>query len=111
MQNNRRAKKSRRHKQKKTKEEFGCKYGCENKGDSLNEQRIMNSIIYEKKINVHVSWLDPKLFIPGNHYEKTKLGLKLPMVVLNNWIKGNAAKIARAKRWKHWYLDDNGKCV
>ena len=83
-----------------------------NLGNSGNEQRIMNSIIYGNTTNnVHVSWLDPQLFIPGNLYKGTDLGLKSPpIIVLNNWIKGNAAKIERAKKWNHWYLDDKGRC-
>lgn len=32
------------------------------------------------------------------------------MIILNNWIKGNTAKIARAKKWNHWYLNKNGQC-
>ena len=78
-------------------------------GRSGNEQFIMTSIIRDKTINVTVNWLDPQLFTPGKYYERINLSLKLPMVVLNNWIIGNAAKIARAKKWKHWYLDDNGR--
>ena len=80
-------------------------------GSSGNEQLMMNSIIRDKTINVSVSWLDPQLFISGKNYERINFGLKLPMVVLNNWIIGNVAKIVRATKWRYWYLDDNGRCL
>ena len=81
-------------------------------GNSGNEQMMFGSMIREKTINVNVSWLDPQLFVNGKDYERINTPrVKLPMVVQNNWIIGNVAKIARAKKWKHWYLDDNGRCL
>lgn len=40
------------------------------------------------------------------------LGAGMPYVINNNWIIGNFAKIARAKRWGHWFLQDEqrGTC-
>jgi hypothetical protein len=31
-------------------------------------------------------------------------------VVQNNFIKGNDLKRQRARRFKHWYLDEGGRC-
>eukprot|EP00961_Rhodomonas_salina_P240202 3245450-Rhodomonas_salina.2 len=35
-----------------------------------------------------------------------------PFVINNNWIVGNKAKISRAKRWGHWFVqdEDTGTC-
>ena len=76
--------------------------------DSGSEQLMLNSLI-RKEPNLVMQWLDWQLFAPGVYYSNKN---KYPraMVILNNWIKGNAAKIARSKKWNHWYLDENGKC-
>ena len=36
----------------------------------------------------------------------------LPFVINNNWIIGNLPKITRARRWGHWFVQDNvsGSC-
>ena len=33
-------------------------------------------------------------------------GGKQIIVLQNNWIAGNDAKVSRARRWGHWFLDD-----
>ena len=30
-----------------------------------------------------------------------------PVVILNNWVRGNDVKVARAKSWHHWFLSDS----
>lgn len=36
----------------------------------------------------------------------------MPYIINNNWIAGNAPKISRAKRWGHWFVQDEtaGSC-
>merc|ERR1712194_3544 len=56
-----------------------------------------------------VSWLSQNLFLPGNWYfNKTmRTYSPTPIVIQNNYVIGNSAKITRAKIWKHWFLDEN----
>ena len=77
--------------------------------DSGSEQLMLNSLI-RKEPHLNMQWLDWQLFAPGLYY-RDKNKFPRAMVILNNWIKGNAAKIARSKKWNHWYLDENGKCT
>ena len=30
-----------------------------------------------------------------------------PVVILNNWVRGNDVKVARAKSWHNWFLSDS----
>jgi FkbM family methyltransferase len=76
--------------------------------DSGSEQLMLNGLI-RKEPNLNMQWLDWHLFAPGLYY-KDKNKFPQPMIILNNWIKGNSAKIARSKKWNHWYLDGNQKC-
>jgi FkbM family methyltransferase len=82
-------------------------------GDTGSEQLLMDGILKSDE-NLIVHWLDPELFKPGIYYQDAEVQLeevghqkaveKTPVLILNNWIIGNKAKIARAKRWGHWYL-------
>jgi len=91
---------------------FQNKMSASKKGTEMNdsgsEQLMLNSLI-RKEPNLNVQWLDWHLFAPGLYY-RDKNKFPQPMIILNNWIKGNPAKIARAKKWNHWYLDGNGEC-
>ena len=64
----------------------------------------------------HVLWLDTCEYTSGVWYDKMKresrCKLKDMKVLQNNYLTGNAAKIARAKAWRHWYVDEAaGKCT
>ena len=76
--------------------------------DSGSEQLMLNSLI-RKEPHLNMQWLDWHLFAPGLYY-RDKNKFPQPMIILNNWIKGNSAKIARSKKWNHWYLNKNGQC-
>ena len=81
-------------------------------GDQGSEQLIMDKLIRRIK-GLTVSWLPPYLFAPGLYYKDAGYRKKVgdPMVVLNNWVIGNDVKIARSKKWKHWYLGSDGQCL
>jgi FkbM family methyltransferase len=80
-----------------------------NMNDSGSEQLMLNGLI-RKEPNLDMQWLDWHYFAPGLYYRSHQKWVR-PYVILNNWIKGNKAKIARAKKWKHWFLDGNGQCL
>ena len=77
-------------------------------GDSGSEQLMLNNLISIEP-NLKLEWLDYSLFAPGQYYSNQQY-YKNPMVILNNWIVGNHAKIKRAQQWGHWYLSKDGKC-
>ena len=80
-----------------------------NMNDSGSEQLMLNGLI-RKEPNLNMQWLDWYYFAPGLYYKSKEKWVR-PYVILNNWIKGNKAKISRAKKWKHWFLDENGECL
>ena len=81
-------------------------------GDKGSEQLLLDRLIRQVK-GLKVSWLPPEYFVPGLYYrsERYRNSIKDPYVILNNWVIGNDAKIARAKKWKHWYLGEDGQCL
>ena len=87
-----------------------------------NEQIVLGNLVFNSP-DVHLQWLDPTLFVSGLYYRKDQrleriknwfLGRKTdyhPIVILNNWIRGNAAKEERVKKWKHWFLSAQEQCI
>lgn len=65
--------------------------------------------------NVRFHELDPREFVLGNWYEKNGfygINSVSPTVINNNFIIGIDNKIARARRFGHWFLDDKTqKCL
>jgi FkbM family methyltransferase len=86
--------------------------GSNNIGD-VGEQHTMTPLL--RKSNLDVMWLDTCNFARGQWYDNTSTyhkGCEEPWVLQNNWIVGNDAKVARAKEWGHWFLEQNGgKCL
>ena len=78
-------------------------------GDHGSEQLMLDKMIREDS-ELRVGWLDPHTFVPGLWYKDTSYRNTDAAVVLNNLIIGNEAKIKRAKKWKHWFLDQQGAC-
>ena len=78
-------------------------------GKVVIEQDTLFKIIQESK--ARVKWLDIRQFPCGKWYDDkyTFHGLPFrfyanePIVIQNNYIVGNEAKIQRAKKWGHWY--------
>jgi hypothetical protein len=73
-------------------------------GDSGSEQLMLDKLIREEP-NLTVAWLPPENFASGLYYRDARYSksIKHPIVILNNFIIGNSAKINRAKKWKHWF--------
>lgn len=60
---------------------------------------------------LHWTFFPRKLFVGGLWYKnETFRSIVTPIVVQNNWIIGNQAKIARAKDWNHWFLRNDLTC-
>ncbi len=82
------------------------------------EQNTLYSIVQQHK--PRMKWLDISKFPCGKWYDNSNRyhGLPIqdyanqPIVIQNNWIVGNAAKIQRAKKWGHWYYSGKyDKCL
>ena len=58
------------------------------------------------------TFLPRKLFVGGLWYKnETFRNSVTPLVIQNNWVIGNHAKVQRAKNWGHWYLLDDLTCA
>lgn len=87
----------------------------------VGEQLTMTRLLRRDR-HIEMQWLDPKKYCSGKYYignhagEWDKPAWHVPsmyhsdscVVIQNNWITGNGAKVRRAKAHKHWYLDDGG---
>lgn len=87
-----------------------------------NDQSFLTQLLrkeaesYRAGNPVRFSLLDPNLFVDGRWYwEKgNPYGPEAadPVVINNNWISGTEAKVARAKRWGHWFWDEGAeRCI
>lgn len=74
----------------------------------IGEQHTMTPLL--KKLSIQVHWLNQCESANGKWYRQTNPSCPLPMVIQNNWIVGNHAKIERAKKYKQWFLDKSGQC-
>jgi hypothetical protein len=83
-------------------------------GDVLlqGEQWLLTQLL-EKDTSLKVSWLDSCDFACGKWYDDSDYRARCPRptVIQNNYIKGVGTKVARAKRWGQWFVEDTGKCA
>lgn len=77
-----------------------------------NDQQFFSRLIREKYKNVTYKILPLDIYADGQWYNlpENKRKESRPVIINNNWVLGNDAKISRAKKWKHWFIDDNLKC-
>jgi FkbM family methyltransferase len=85
--------------------------GRDHIGDEGSEQHMLNALIQEEP-GLQVGWLPREYFVPGVYYNDPEYAATItnPKVILNNWIVGTDKKIERAKKWKHWFLAEDGQC-
>ncbi len=85
-----------------------------------NDQTYLTHILFhvpsfQSKYNVKFQALDSNQFVLGNWYEKNDyygVNSVSPTVINNNFIIGIDNKIARARRFGHWFIDDKTqKCI
>ena len=85
----------------------GTKQGTE-MNDAGSEQLMLDGLVRQEK-NLTLQWLNPENFVCGLYYKHMN-DYRDPTVIQNNWIKGNGAKIKRAKEHEHWYVQ-HGHCM
>jgi len=76
----------------------------------IGEQHTMSKML-QKQTKVKVNWLTQCEYANGKWYDKPDSTCPRPMIVHNNFIIGNDKKVARLKKWKQWFLDDQGLCL
>jgi hypothetical protein len=76
--------------------------------DLGNEMFLLQQSLHEVKWDFFP--LDK--FVSGLWYEDTYFRKHTqPVVIQNNWIKGNYNKTIRARKWNHWYLTEKLECL
>lgn len=77
-----------------------------------NDQVYFSTLIKQRYANVTTGELPLDTYADGKWYELTEQERKSkPAVVIsNNFVLGNANKIQRAKKWRHWFLRDDCTC-
>lgn len=86
--------------------------GAEGEIELPGEQWFMTDMLHAS--NITLKWLDSCRFAPGRWYLEEQYRhrcLQRPLVLQNNYIKGNSNKIKRAKAWGHWFLTFYGTCM
>eukprot|EP01127_Copromyxa_protea_P010165 TRINITY_DN2453_c0_g1_i12.p1 TRINITY_DN2453_c0_g1~~TRINITY_DN2453_c0_g1_i12.p1 ORF type:complete len:361 (+),score=52.51 TRINITY_DN2453_c0_g1_i12:168-1250(+) len=78
------------------------------------EQNIFSQLLWSWPPESYGVFL-PESYICGLWYKDAAVRKKStnPVVINNNWhpVTGVAAKTERAKKWRHWFLDDKGQCL
>ena len=78
---------------------------------NVGEQVLLTQILVDENIRVH--WLNTCEYASGAWYNMETYQQRCPLntikVLQNNYIVGNQAKVARARKWHHWFLNEK-KC-
>ena len=85
---------------------------------TISEQTILKELLLSVFAGATYAALDRCTYTSGQWYTFNNIDLRrrcvtasgAPVVVNNNWIVGNAAKIKRAQLWGHWFIDETGAC-
>lgn len=78
-----------------------------------NDQQYLSKLVFSKYGGLRYKILSTDDYADGKWYSFSKEErnrLKMPLILNNNWISGNLAKIKRAKAWGHWFLTESGHC-
>ncbi|CAH1802316.1 unnamed protein product [Owenia fusiformis] len=78
---------------------------------AVNDQTLLNeNLKYENgSARLNYTILDLNIVADGQWYNETG-NRSIPLVLNNNWVIGKEAKISRAKKFHHWFIDDDNNC-
>jgi len=84
----------------------------------LGEQVILEGLLKDGYANATHHALSPCVYASGLWYRPNEdakrrnciLKHGVPVLINNNWIIGNDAKIERSKAWGHWFIENDGAC-
>ncbi|CAG2232421.1 unnamed protein product [Mytilus edulis] len=76
-----------------------------------NDQVYLNDLVSKRYSGLKALILPHTVFPDGKWYSLPESERKSwkPYVIHNNWIIGNGNKIARAKEWGHWFLNNGSE--
>jgi hypothetical protein len=79
----------------------------------LSEQHILSELVVKKIGGVRFEFLPAAEYANGKWFseELVRRSAPSPVVINFNWIKGLPAKIALARLWRHWFVDDAQQCT
>ena len=72
----------------------------------IHDERELLYMMLQNNNIIKWIFINESKYVNGKWYNDIKLRNNNVLVVQNNWINGNNAKIDRAKKWNHWYLND-----
>lgn len=80
-------------------------------GKGYGEQILFSKRLNQLVLDKDYDWLDGKKYLMGKWYAQFKDYRHIPessvLLINNNYIVGNDLKEARARLWKHWFIDDS----
>jgi hypothetical protein len=80
--------------------------------EAENDNIYLTSLVSQSYGGLRTKFMPANEYPDGRWYKMSEANRNKikPMLINNNWIIGNAAKIKRAKKWGHWFLNDDGTC-
>lgn len=76
----------------------------------VSEMRMLPALL--EKFDLRWAFFPTTRFVAGKWYMREDFRAAVdPLVIHNNYVIGTGTKIARAKKWGHWFLDEEGKCA
>lgn len=81
--------------------------------ESKNDQIFFMQLIQSRFAGIKYKVLPWDYYPDGKWYsmKKNKRDKIKPVIINNNWVIGNTKKLQRAKKWGHWFVDNNLKCI
>lgn len=77
-----------------------------------NDQVYLSKLVFKKFAGIKIKIFSMAEFGDGKWYslsQKVK-NKSNPYLINFNWIIGNSNKIARAKKWGHWFIKEDNSC-
>lgn len=80
--------------------------------DQHNDQVYLSGLVRKRFRGIKPKYLSPERFADGKWYNlsQSQRNNSQPIIVNNNWLIGNIIKILNAKKWGHWFIDENNLC-
>lgn len=77
-----------------------------------NDQFYLSKLVNDRFAGINTIVLPLSDFEDGKWYSYSKdmRAMINPYVIHNDWLSGNKNKIARVKKWGHWFLKDDNTC-
>lgn len=99
--------KIRKHQETELSRSTWLRFASNRETEHGNEMFLLRKFLHD----VRWTFFDKRRFVSGLWYTDDRFRTNTkPLVIQNNWIRGNAEKIRRAQQWGHWFLLANNSC-